>query len=290
MHSPPPTNRTFWITRVVFAVIAVVLSPYCYWLTTNPANTAENFAWTLAPRFSALMFASLYLAGVYGFLRIAFGREWHRVALLVSAILAVLAGLGVVSLLHWEKFTSDPLRIGIWSTAYLIFPPILLVLIVLNRKQDPRTPAADDVVVPASLRRFTLILGLVFGAVGAALILAPATMSEIWPWAMKPLAAQSIGVLLVAPAVAQVIALRESRWSALKLVTETGLIWFTAILVSVVRCLAEFDRTRPATWLFFAFLIVEWGMILWMYLSFEKARRSRRAAGTPPADHQPVAL
>jgi hypothetical protein len=276
MHTPPRDDRIFPITRVLFGALVIVVFPFFYGLTFNPGNTAENFAWPLAPKMSALLFGTLYFAVVYSFLRVAFARLWHRVALVLVATLPVLVALGIVSLRHWEKFTTDPPRLAVWVTVYLVFPPFLALLLWWNWRRDPKVPEADDVVVPLGLRRLSLVLGLVFAAVGAALILAPVAMADVWPWAVKPLAAQAIGALFLAPAAVQLVIQREERWSALKLVVEAGILWFGAILVSVVRTFEEFDRSRPMTWLFIGFLAVELGLTVWMYLYFESKRRSQR--------------
>ena len=117
MHSPPRDDRILPITRVLFGALVDVVFPFFFGLTVHPANTAENFAWPLAPRMSALLFGTLYFAVVYSFTRVAFARKWHRVSLVLVATLPVLTALGIVSLRHWEKFTNDPPRLAVWITA-----------------------------------------------------------------------------------------------------------------------------------------------------------------------------
>ncbi|MFN0007475.1 MAG: hypothetical protein ACKVXR_06160 [Planctomycetota bacterium] len=277
MHTPPRDDRILPITRVLFGALAAIVFPFFFGLTFNPGNTAENFAWPLAPKMSALLFGTLYFAVVYSFLRVAFARLWHRVSLVLVATLPVLVALGIVSILHWEKFTNDPPRLAVWITAYLVFPPFLTLLLWLNWRRDPRTPEAGEVFVPRGLRVISLLLGFLFGAVGAALIFAPGPMADVWPWPVKPLAAQAIGALFLAPTAVQLVILREERWSALKLVAEAGILWFGAILVSIVRTFDEFDRSRPMTWIFIGFLAVEWALVVWMYVYFESKRRSRHS-------------
>ena len=95
--------------------------------------------------------------------------------------------------------------------------------------------------------------------------------------AVKKLAAQGIGCLLLAPFAVQLVALSESRWSAIRVVTESAILWFSAIWVAVIRTFDEFDTSRPFTWVFLAFLAAEWLLATWLYLGLEARRRARRA-------------
>lgn len=276
MHAPLRDDRILFVTRFLFGLFAFVVLPFFLGLTFWPEHTDVNFSWPLAPRMSAMLFGSLYFAVVYSFLRVAFARAWHHVALVLWATLPVLAMLGVVTLMHWEKFTSDPLRLGVWITAYLVFPPFLTLLLALNLRRDPKVPDTDDVEVPLGVRRLSLVFGFAFGLVGLGLLVAPTFMATIWPWPIKKLAAQGIGCLFLAPFAVQLVALSESRWSAIRLVTESAILWFTAIWVAVFRCFDEFDTSRPFTWVFLAFLAAEWVLATWLYVGLEARRRAQR--------------
>lgn len=280
MESTSRDDRILPITRIVFGVLALVVFPVFARLAWHPENTAHNFAWPLAPRVSALVFAMLYLAVAYTYVRVAFERCWRRVYLVVAATLPVIAVLGVVSIVHWDKFTSAPLRIGVWSTAYFVFPPILSWMLFAHRGRDDGRPEPKDVFVPLFARRAWFALGVVFAGLAAAMILAPETMAQVWPWSAKPLAARGVGALFLAPAAVQLRVLHESRWSALRLPCEFALIWFTGMFVSFARCWDEIDRARPGTWTLFGLLAVELGLVAWMYLSLESRRRAQRALTT----------
>lgn len=287
MSSPIRDDRILLVTRLLFGLFALVVFPFFVGLTFYPEHTEANFSWPIAPRMSAMMFGSLYFAVVYGFLRVAFAKKWHHVALVLWATLPVLAMLGVVTLMHWDKFTSDPLRLGVWITAYLVFPPVLTILLGLNLRRDPKTPDPDDVEVPLGVRRLSIVFGLAFGAVGLALVLAPTFMATIWPWPVKKLAAQGIGCLLLAPFAVQLVALSESRWSSIRVVTESAILWFTAIGVAVFRTFDEFDTSRPFTWVFLVFLAAEWLLAVWLYLGLEARRRAARGATAPAVSARP---
>lgn len=277
MPDPNRSDRVLPIARVLFGALALVVFPFFWGLTVHPENTAENFAWPLAPRMSALLFGTLYMAVVYSFLRVAIDKRWHEARLIFVTTLPVLVALGLVSWAHWDKFTDDPKRLAVWITAYMVFPPFLLWMIWAHRGRDSRQLEPGDVFVPVGVRRFSLVIGILFGVVGLLLLLAPDTMAGVWPWAIKPLSSRAIGALLIAPLCAQVTILSEERWSALKLPIESGILWFGGVLVSIVRCWDEFDRSRPMTWAFVAAVAIEWLLVVWMYVAFE-LRRARGAA------------
>ncbi|MBL8860871.1 MAG: hypothetical protein JNK02_02575 [Planctomycetes bacterium] len=276
MNSPVRDDSILPVTRVVHGALALVVAPFAWALTLHPDRTAENFSWPIGPTMSAMFFGALYAAVVFGYLRVAFSRRWHEVALVLFATLPVLALLGLVSILHWEKFAHGTVRIWVWITAYFVFPPVLLAMILLNRGRDPRTHEPLEVEVPASVRHTTLVLGILVGLVGLGLLVAPVRVAGIWPWTMKPLAAQAIGCLLLAPAVVQLVAARERRWSALRLPTQIAILWFTFVLAAVARAWPEFDRARPSTWVFLVFIALEWILAVATYFVLE-ARRQRAA-------------
>lgn len=277
MTAPVRDDRILPVTRFLFGLFALVVFPFFVGTTFYPEHTDQNFAWPLAPRMSAMLFGSLYFAVVYSFLRTAFAAKWHHVAMVLWATLPVLAMLGVVTLLHWEKFTSGPWRLGVWITAYLVFPPFLALLLWANLRRDPRTPDEDDVEVPLALRRLALVFGLGFGVVGLGLVAAPTAMAAVWPWPVKKLAAQGIGCLFLAPFAVQLVALREPRWSALRLVTQAAILWFLAIGAAVVRAFDEFDTSRWFTWVFLVFLALELTLVSWLYIALERKRDTRAA-------------
>ncbi len=280
MPHPPRDDHFYLASRVVFGTLVLVVLPFAYGMMVHPENSAENFAWPIAPRIAAMMFGSMYFSVLYLYTRVAFSRHWHHVALVLWATFPVLAALGAVSLLHWEKFTSDPARLAVWITAYLVFPPCLVVMVVLNRRRDPRVPDAADVHVPIGVRRLSLVFGLVFAALGTALLFAPAGTGALAPVTLKPLAAQAMGCLFLAPAIVQFVMLGEPRWSALRIVTEGAILWFAAMIYSVWRCLDEFDRSRTSFFVFVGFLLLEFAIIVWMYVHFERRLRAQRASTT----------
>jgi hypothetical protein len=272
MISISKDDRNLPIVRILHLILACIVFPFFVGLTFFPMHTDKNFAWPLTPPMSCALFGSLYLAVAYSFVRVGLSDRWHRTAMIQWATLPVLSMLGVVTLMHWEKFTGPPIPRWIWIVVYLGFPPILLGLILFNRRYDSRQPEANDIEVPQWIRLVSFALGLVFGAVGACLFIFPEYMAGVWPWPMKKLAAQAVACLFMAPAITHLIAIQERRWSALKVLTQSALIWFVAVVVNVVRYWPSFDKTRMGTWIWVAILAAEILFIIASYAAIERTR------------------
>jgi hypothetical protein len=278
IDSPPSNSRrdqTLTIVRVVHFLLAVIVFPFFVGLTFYPTRTDVNFAWPLTPPMSCILFGSLYLAVAYSFMRVAFSQKWHHIAMILWATLPVLSLLGVVTVLHWEKFTGPPLPLWIWLSVYLGFPPILLILILINRQQDPKVGEIDDTQIPSWISICSFILGLVFGFIGVLLFFCPSLMIPHWPWALKPLSCQAIGCLFMAPTLTHLIAFREKRWSALKILSQSALLWFVAVGVGVIRFWEDFQHDRLSTYVWLTVLGIELTFIIAAYVTMERRRLAR---------------
>lgn len=283
MTPPARDDSLLLVTRLAHAALAVAVIPSFYNLTFHPEATATNFAWTLAPTMSAMYFGALYFAVVYSFLRVTFARRWHEIALVLWATLPVVLVLAVVTFLHWEKFAHGTVRFWIWLAAYVGASILLPYILWSNGRRDPRTPNPGDVEIPAIVCRAALVLGIVVGFVGAALILAPTPMGGAWPWPVKPLAAQAVGSLLLAASAVQIRVTLDRRWSSVRIAAQTAILWVSMVIVAVVRGFDQFDTSRPMTWGFLALLGIEWLLATGTYAVLEGRRRRNAAAMSAPS-------
>ena len=270
---PPRDDRILIVNRIFHLALAAVVFPFFYGLTFFPENTDSNFAWSLRPTMSAFWFASLYLTVVYAFIRAGLAKKWHHMALVMWTTIPVLAALGVTTLLHWDKFPKGMLIFYVWLTVYIIAPLPLTWLAPANGRRGTRTPDPGDVVVPLNVRMTSLAISLIFLLTGAGLLFLPWVMIDIWPWKISLLSSRAVGCLFLAPTVAHVVGLFETRWSAFRLVTQAAILWFVAVLVSVVRAWPEFDKSRPATWVFVLFVVLEIAFTVHTYRRMEQMRK-----------------
>jgi len=148
-----------------------------------------------------------------------------------------------------------------------------------NRTTDPGAPETDDVVFPHAVRTGFLVAGLGQLVIALFLVLFPNAAIDIWPWPLTPLTARStagwfafglVGIMLV----------RETRWSAARVIVQALLLGLAIALVSVVRAWDEFDTSRVTTWVFLATLAAALVLMILLYAVMERRRReTRRGSG-----------
>lgn len=146
--------ETRWASLLVFVVVVYGLVA----LWGFPDQTADLWAWTISPDLTPLFMGALYGAAMYFFARLYFSREWHPASpgILAGAILATL--LLATTLIHWEKFNHGdaPFVAAVafygWMAVYILFPPLLTVLWLRNRRTDPHRPEPQDAIVPERIR------------------------------------------------------------------------------------------------------------------------------------------
>jgi len=148
MTNPPRDDAVLLATRIAHLFLVIAVIPSFYVLTFHPDETSTRFAWPLVPTMSAMCFGSLYFALIYSFLRVTFAKRWHEVAQVLWATLPVLVALCGVAIVHWGKFAHGTVRFSIWALAYLVFPPLVALFLVVNGRRDPRTQSDTDVLMP----------------------------------------------------------------------------------------------------------------------------------------------
>ncbi len=80
-------------------------------------------------------------------------RGWHRIGWGFVATTVFTTLLLVATLLHWDRFNHDHVSFWAWLSLYLVTPPLLPLLFVRNRRQDPGEPEVGDLLVPPPVRR-----------------------------------------------------------------------------------------------------------------------------------------
>lgn len=243
-------TRGLAIVVVPFLVVAFII------LTLFADRTGELFAWPIKPPMTAMMLGAAYLGGVYFFTRAALARQWHTIKAGFPPVMVFAALLGVATLLHWDRFTRDHISFVTWAALYFTTPFLVFGAWWLNRSADPRTPAAGEVRLSATLRRVLGAVGAVTLAIGLLLFIVPQLMIGGWAWPLTPLTARVVGAMFALPGLVGLGLAFDARWSAARLILQAQIISIGFILIAVARDWADFDQTHIATWLFVGGLIV----------------------------------
>ncbi|MEO7398956.1 MAG: hypothetical protein ABIW84_10360, partial [Ilumatobacteraceae bacterium] len=71
---------------------------------------------------------------------------------------------------------------------------------------------------------------------------------DIWPWALTPLTARVTGAILMLGVCGLTIA-ADPRWSTARIMLQVARIMILLFLVAAWRAHAQFDTSRPMTWM-----------------------------------------
>jgi hypothetical protein len=233
-----PYTRGLSLGIVPFLVAGFVI------LYLFPQHTARLWAWPLRPTMTSMVLASAYLGGAYFFVRAALERHWHVLSagLLSVALFATL--LGVVTVLHWDKFSHHNPAFWVWSGLYFVAPFLVVAAWAANRRYAD-TPRDD--LVPRRARVAVTAVGVLALLQGAAMFIRPSTFLELWPWTLTPLSCRTLAAVCCL-GVAGVGIWRDPRWSTLRRMLEVEIVMVGLILLAALRAGDELDPTKPLAW------------------------------------------
>jgi len=171
-------------------------------LVVGRGNTARYFSWTIAVPVTAAFLGVGYLSAAVLESSAARQSSWQRARIAVPGVLAFTTLTLVVTLVHVDKFhlsaasvLTRTLTWG-WLAIYVGVPPVLAVLWWRQTRAEPgTTPVGPH--LPLLLRAALGVQGAVMLALGAWLLIAPASAARLWPWPLTALTGRAVGAWLV---------------------------------------------------------------------------------------------
>ena len=222
-------------------------------------RTDDAFAWTIAPPLTAALLGAAYAGALTIFVLALRESVWAnvRIAFFPPFVLATL--MLIATLLHLDKFhfgaDTIPAAVAwIWLIVYIVVPPAMVVLFVL----ELRTPGVDPprtAPMAGWMRAVLAVYGVAALVGGTALFVVPADIAPHWPWAITPLTGRALAAWIVGLGVAAVLAFYERDLRRVR-----GGLWAFGVigaagLIAVARY-AEDLRGGVGTWLLVAVLAV----------------------------------
>jgi hypothetical protein len=195
---------------------------------------------------NARFVAALYVAGGIGVLLAALSRRRAEARVFVVGFGVATLLIFVVTVLHWSDFMADPLpHRAVWIFDYVVDPLLALLLIPLAGLLPPARGRHHGLTPLLSVQ------GLVFGALGLVLLIAPELAATNWPWTLPSVLGQLYGCFFLTFAVGAALGARETEPRAIRdfLIASLGL----CVLVLIASAV-HFDRFKPepVTTLWFA--------------------------------------
>jgi hypothetical protein len=268
-----PTNPDVRAGLLAIAGVIVLLglSLFC-----APRETDRLFAWTIANPLTAAFLGASYLASTALAVACAAEREWARGRAFAAPYLIAGVALLAVTFIHLDEFHMDSVTGWAWLVLYAIFPPATVLL--LGRQL--RTPGGEPPpTAPMSrgARGLLAAQGAVMVALGTALTLAPHDAAVLWPWPLTALAAQAIGVFVLAQGALVLTACREGDWGRVRPAMLQYVVLAALHLIAIARFPDVLDWDVAGAWLYLAWLVVVLATALYGARRALAARRRERA-------------
>lgn len=233
-------DRIFPVTRLVGGVVAVVLWAAFVILFFFPDQTGTLFAWAIKPHMTSLYIGAAYLGGSWLQGNIAINKRWHRVQVGFPAVTAFTICMLLATLLHWERFSLGTFPFITWLLLYIFSPFLIPAIWFYNRRTDSGQPEENDVVVSATARLVTRIIGiavLIFVAIG---FIYPPFFISIWPWTLTALTARVMAGWISVIGVGALMMASDARWSAWRIFLESIFIGHSLVFVAAALNPADF--------------------------------------------------
>jgi hypothetical protein len=261
-------DRILPFTRIVAAVVIVILVVAWIVLFLLPTQTDHRFAWTIEPTMTAMVMGAGYGSAIYFFVRLLTERRWHRVTLGFFPITVFTWMMLGATFLHWGRFRHGSLPFRLWFWIYLITPVLVPAVWLMNRRRDPGTLETRDAMFLRWIRGAMIVIGVGMLGIAAWLYLWPEGAISAWPWALTPLTARTAASFVALPGVAWVAIAADGRWSAARVMLTTVALGLVLLLIAVARGWDEFDHDNPLSVVYVIGLLATLGAIgilsVWM--------------------------
>lgn len=239
------SDRVSPLLRVIAAGVTLLLGSASVTLLVWPAETAERFAWPIAPSLTALVMGAGYAGGAVLFAAVTLRRRWHEVAIALPAITLFVVMTASTTILHLDRFTLGHPWFVAWVTLYGTTPVLLPILWLLNRSADPGPAISDRRRLAGPVRAVLVTGGVVELALAGSLLVAPDAVASVWPWALTPLTARVLGSWFAVAGGAAALAGIDGRWTAARLALVAGIVFAGLVLVGIARAGGDLDPSNP---------------------------------------------
>ena len=274
------SDRIHPYTRVVGAIIIPFLVAAFVLLYPLADTTDALFAWTIKPPVTAMLLGSAYAGGIVFFVHVVRPNTWRSVRHGFPAVLLFATLLAAATFLHWDRFHFGHLSFIVWVTLYVTTPFLVLAAMIVNRGEDPGTPAERDVRLPGWVRILLALIGIGSLVTGLVLFVAPQVGIAVWAWPLTPLTARVCGAILTLPGMVNLWMLGDARWSAFRQIFQAQLVSLVLMLLALAFRSGELLWSRPSAPLLVGGLAASLVAYLALYVWAERRRAVRPTTPT----------
>jgi hypothetical protein len=183
-------GRILGPTRVGVWILFVLAGANGVWLYLVP-QSADRYAWPIAPPVNAAFIGGGFLAGTLATALVLFATSrWRSFSTLPPALWVLATSLFAATLIHHDRFKWHYAPTYVWLIVYAGVPLAVPVLVMLQRRVAEPEPTADPRL--RMVRVLSALCGAVLLVGAIALFAAPVDLGKRWPWALTPLLARAV--------------------------------------------------------------------------------------------------
>lgn len=239
--------------RIYFGAVGLLALWVGIWGYFIPSQVDQAIPW-LVPPLHARFLGAMYLSGTTFMIGGILSRYYAEVRVMIRGILIWTGMLFVVSLFYLNEFDYSRPQVWIWFGAYIIYPLIALWIIWKDRTHED---SISSPTLPAWVRSYLLIQGILVTALALVLLLAPGFMVGVWPWKITPLLAQIYSAPFLAYGVISLMISRVQTWTEIRVVLIGTFAFALGVFVASLIHRSLFSVGNVSTWIWFGgFLVV----------------------------------
>jgi hypothetical protein len=210
----------------------------------TPQNTAEHFAWPIAPAVTAALLGGFYFASAALFFPALFVRRWQNIRAIVPAAILFTSVELIATVLHWDKFSTGTTAFYVWLVSYIAPPPVFLFFYVWHQRRAEPVPTPTDEPLAHHLRLAMLTIGALLVLLAVAAFVAPSILIGVAHIGFTPLTARALSGWILAAGALLVFAARENDRNRARIVSPFLICLLPATALEMVRFPDQIDFAR----------------------------------------------
>ncbi len=246
--------------RIYFGAVGLLALWVGIWGYFIPDKVDKAIPW-LVPALHARFLGAMYLSGTAFMIGGILAHYYAEVKVMIRVILIWTGMLFVVSLFYLGEFDYSRPQVWIWFGAYIIYPLIALWLMWKDRTLNERLTGTS---LPAWVRSYLLVQGILVTALALVLLLAPDAMVSVWPWNITPLLAQIYSAPFLAYGLSSLMLSRLQTWEEIRVIVTATFVFAIGVLLASLIHRTLFALDNLSTWIWFGGFLLATIMLGWL--------------------------
>lgn len=203
-------------------------------------HTADYWSWAISPPISAAFLGGCYLAALTLLGMLSRAETWAEGQLAVAPVMAISLLLLATTLIYWDRFDQSHVVFWFWLAAYVVVPPLLLVLLDRQLKTPGQRYGSGDPIPALPRLGLAAHTGIMLG-IGALMLVAPGYVEGFWPWQLSDLTSRALGSFVLGFGLAALVVLRVNDLALTRAPGITYAVLGAAELIAVARYADDVD-------------------------------------------------